>query len=957
MRVRMDRMVAPIVVGLAIMLTQSSGVLAGAPCLSRPLITAVRCDKPPVIDGRLGDAAWKQASSSRFVARPGDLRNRIRICRDEDNLYVAVSCQEPHVSTMEAAEESVEVFFSPDDLSQYYYHFVVTAANVRKAEHGTVDCNDRYYRPWLGDWQSAVHRGPNYWQVEMAIRIADLGKEPSPQDRWGLAFTRNRRNEAAGYPSIYWWSPLVGDADVRTAGMHAVYFPHMLGLMRFAESGAVVEDGIGDLFPGLKNAKLTAFGLGDSEAVVRAGSRYYNGEGTSSYVPNTMKIRTRQKLASDVPASVQWAQLADEEVVSVEVVDRATGDVVYASGQRYRRPIARDRVWYDIDCSDRPEALKRELEGLATKIEASDASYEHRLDRWESAKAQLRAGLVARRQEQLMRNGPQENGERAYGIAMASPMTNILPKALMLGRLDYTSKISLQAARNEMEALQVVVYSPHKNLRDVKLAWTDLHGESGARIDSEAIWAAPMGFVNTRPPSDYEVSYVGWWPDPILTYLDRFDIVKSDLQPVWYSVRVPAGTTPGMYHGTLTISPANSASAVIPVELEVWDLTLPDQPSLDTALQYNVPSAYDHERATRERLAALADAVERFASEHRCNPAEYSGPPTAKRSDEATIARWAELGAKTFSVFKTRDYDLDGSGNAPGLAWKDIRRIIAENLALAEKYGLEGQPFVYMPDEATSGLFPAIEKMARWLKKEFPNLKLMTTERLAGYMRDEAAQGLPFGALSGRKNVDWLVIPVGGWHDKHWADNARAQGKEVWWYIASGGHDVPQFHIDESVMEPRLLMGFMAYAYDTDGFLYWSMMSESNNDKKLTGGPYTDWNPRSHGGAGGGDNGIGHMIYPGQDGPITCVRMENWLDGMEDYEYCVLAEKCIQELRAAGRDAEADKLNAVFAPYSDPGNEVIKSLTNYTLDPGVVEAARRKIALAILQGQADTAAK
>jgi len=176
----------------------------------------------------------------------------------------------------------------------------------------------------------------------------------------------------------------------------------------------------------------------------------------------------------------------------------------------------------------------------------------------------------------LMENGPVEDGSRAYGIAMASPMMNILPKVLTWGRIDYTSRISLQAAGNEMEAQQVIVYSPHRDLEKVRLSWTGLRGASGAIIDRESIWAAPMGYVKTSPPSEYEVSHVGWWPDPILTYLDNFDIVEGDLQSVWYSVRVPRGTRPGTYRGTMTLRPANSVAAVIPVEVEIWDFTLPE---------------------------------------------------------------------------------------------------------------------------------------------------------------------------------------------------------------------------------------------------------------------------------------------------------------------------------------------------------------------------------------------
>jgi hypothetical protein len=117
--------------------TQTSTAIANAPCLARPLISATICEDPPVIDGRLDDAAWKQASRSRFARRPSDLPNRVRACRDGSMLYVAVSCLEPHMATMDSSREIVELFFAPDDkalervtpnLPGYYYRFAVTAA-------------------------------------------------------------------------------------------------------------------------------------------------------------------------------------------------------------------------------------------------------------------------------------------------------------------------------------------------------------------------------------------------------------------------------------------------------------------------------------------------------------------------------------------------------------------------------------------------------------------------------------------------------------------------------------------------------------------------------------------------------------------------------------------------------------------------------------------------------------
>ncbi len=932
-----------------------------APGMARPLITTARCDTQPIIDGKLTDEAWQRASRANFVVSPGELGHRIQTCWDSQTLYLAIRSEERYVSTMDVvgedgskvdpkSQESVEVFLCPENGSADYYHFVVTADNKRKAEHGKVSG----FKQWSGDWRSAVHRGPGYWQVEMAISLPDLGSEPSPQDQWSLAVCRNRRNKDGDYQAKYCWSPLIDERDIDTKGTPA-HDAKVLGLLRFAESGAASVAPISDLFPGTRQTAVMTYGLGDAEVVVRGGRKYWIG--ATWRTPDTsdaQEVRVRRRLRPSGITNVRWTRRALDEASSIEVRDVKSGAVIYASGQLYKRPITKDLIWEAIDASEHAKAVRLEMEAVVAGIEASDGPYERRLSRWEDAKARMSVRLEDSRREALMRSGPKQNGQPAYGIGIASPMTNILPKELIQGRIEYGSSISLQSARNEMEASQVVVYSPGKDLSDVKLTWGGLRGESGAIIGREAVWAAPMGFVKTQQPG-YPVSYVGWWPDPILTNLDKFDIVRGDLQPVWYSVRVPEGAAPGVYRGTLTISPANSVSAVIPVELEVWDFTLPREPSLNTSVNDGTFSAYKHENPSPERMAALFDAFDRYMIEHRCNPGElYRRTPP----DEKTVARWAQIGVTSFNILNVRHPDLDGieaSTWDSRIERDEIRRIITDTLATAKKYGIEDRAYVYLPDEAKFHEIHAVEDMASWLKAEFPDLPLLSTARLFGYMTKEAAQGLPFGSLSGLKSTDWVCITIDGWRNKHWGDYIRAEGKEVWWYIGAGPLTFPNTFIDDSAMDPRLLMGFMAYAYDPDGFLIWCMIREDNNDKKLTDGPYTDWNPDSW----YGYNGAGHLFYPGQDGPITSIRMENWLDGTEDYEYCVLAEKLVGEMRNAGRGAEADRLEAVLKPYADPGNEVVGGLMDgtYTLDPEVVRKARLKIATAIVQARRELAAQ
>jgi len=950
---------ALLAISTAFSVTWTSTAVAKTSCLARPLMTATICEDPPVIDGIPDDAAWKQASRSRFAERPGDLPNYVRICRDSRMLYVAVSCREPHMSTMDRSMETVEVFFAPDDkalervtpnLTGYYYRFAVTADGAHSAEHGDVNSNTRHYKPWQGKWTAAVGRRDDGWDIEIAISMADFGKPLPPDVLWGYALARHRHNQNGGYSAVQWWSPLVMEPDLRTGGLHTVYFTHMLGLLRFAERGAIVEDEVGDYFPGRKRARLTAFGVDDAEVIVRTGRRIYNGEGTSALgdLSQAMMVRTRLNLKTGEPTVVNWQQPAGDEAVNLEVISRSSGEVFYSSGQRYRQPVTRDRIWEEIEYSDAANTLEEELKNAVADIEASEAPFEQRLQNWQDTRDSLRQSLATTRTEQLLRHGPRTDGKTAYGIGLASTMTKIMPKAITFGRMEYGSRIALQAARNEMEAAQVVVYSPDQQLREVTLVVSDLVGESGARIDSESVWAAPVGFVKTTQPSQYEVPYVGWWPDPILTYLKTFDIGQGDLQPVWYSVRVPREATPGIYRGTLTIRPANSVPAVIPVDLEVWDFTLPREASLNTAVNVGAISGWGNENPSPERLADLQDSLDRYLINHRCNPDQiYRRTPP----DERTIKRWAEIGVTSFNIFDIRHNELDPGFNPNKVEFDEIQRMISRTLAIAEKYGIADRAYVYLPDEAGSEHFARIEEIASRLKTAFPGLRLGTTEKLWGPLKDESAAGLPFGAKSGRTSIDWVCVTTPGFNDTAWVDHVHKAGREAWWYTATGPYKpYADLNIEDPGVDLRLLLGFMSFAYKVDGFLYWSLMVDSDRhpqNKSMTDGPFTAWNPQTW----PGHNGVGQLIYPGQNDPVTSLRMENWLDGMEDYEYLALARKRIEELKMARQDKRADKLEQALTPYSRTSNEIFRGLTDYTRDPDVIKAARLKLAQAILDAR------
>ncbi len=126
----------------------SSGwTLAGAAqdVQTAPLQYACRHTTGPIrIDGRLEDAAWKQAEwTSDFVDIEGAgkpkprFRTRVKMLWDENYLYIAAELEEPDVKATLTLHDSVifrdndlEVFLKPLPATPSYYEFEINALNT-----------------------------------------------------------------------------------------------------------------------------------------------------------------------------------------------------------------------------------------------------------------------------------------------------------------------------------------------------------------------------------------------------------------------------------------------------------------------------------------------------------------------------------------------------------------------------------------------------------------------------------------------------------------------------------------------------------------------------------------------------------------------------------------------------------------------------------------------------------
>ena len=485
----------------------------------------------------------------------------------------------------------------------------------------------------------------------------------------------------------------------------------------------------------------------------------------------------------------------------------------------------------------------------------------------------------------------------SFGYGVESSMTKVLWQDVPFsGQLWGSASLSL--AGDEEESTQVVVLS----LREVQGLRASLQWQKpGCPLEAELGW---MGHVKTEKPP-YPVEYIGWWPDPILTFLDSVDLPAHRAEALWVTVRAPRGVPAGTYQARILLTAADGTDYSVPLNVEVFGFDLPRKRHLPLALSWGemLPQAYGLPASKKDAYGAavkggtspdqISDpAVSRlvrirrdtadFLLRKRAEPDMiYRGSPP--NLDE--IERWISQGMTRFNVLKV---NADKTRNA---------RILGEVMPEIEKRGLLPYAYVYGYDEVKPEKFPEMRAVFADVKARWPKLQTMTT-----------AYDHSFGLDTDLTDVIDIWVPLTpryvGNLDK--VTGARALGTQVWWYTCCGPrHPYCNWFIEYPAIEGRLLMGEQAFFAGTEGFLYYQLsrwVHQQYSDpvrKPITTGPLTDWDPRSF----KTFNGDGSVFCPGPEGPLSTIRLENIRDGLEDYEYLWM-------LRRAAELVDQDKAQA-----------------------------------------------
>jgi len=203
--------------GLALLFTpQPAAADAAVPQITvRPLL------QPPTIDGRLDEAEWAGAVRSVGLCSQYNMELGAReaifwVGADAANLYLALRCELPPSGDLltrgvpdgdrdvvaALQDDSVELVIHPHlgatAGDRRYFHLIVNARGAMfDRSFDEANPNNAISTTWrLKEWQFANDTADGWWNVEIAMPLAQIGATPEDlQHPWGLRVCRNWQRE------------------------------------------------------------------------------------------------------------------------------------------------------------------------------------------------------------------------------------------------------------------------------------------------------------------------------------------------------------------------------------------------------------------------------------------------------------------------------------------------------------------------------------------------------------------------------------------------------------------------------------------------------------------------------------------------------------------------------------------------------------------------------------------
>ena len=496
---------------------------------------------------------------------------------------------------------------------------------------------------------------------------------------------------------------------------------------------------------------------------------------------------------------------------------------------------------------------------------------------------------------------PEPSGSAGYRVDVASCLEKVLPNTDYAPTCRPSAAVSL--ARNEHEAVQIVVEAPWRDVtvKDIKLS--ALRAPGGAVIPPSALRWRRVDCVETTRTPPYPVDRVGLYPDPLMPP-GAFTVKRLSRTSVWVEVQTAKDTPPGVYQGTITVTPKGLAASVVPLTVTVWDFALSDETHLRTLtwLGTGVIRAFHGLKWSPEDNRKYGRIIRRYQDillAHRLGPGGQVAAHVRKDRKtgtydfsgvDATLERLIGRGMNAFIMGTAPNLKRAGKKEySPAFLAQFSEMLKAYGGHLREK-GWIDKAYVYTYDEAPKSAWPEVKKISKAIKAAAPELRILQ------------CLNQPEGVRAREGFVDVFDVYVTQYHKTGVAD-LQKRGTEVWLAVCCYPMDHPNLFIEYPLLDARIIPLF-CWKYGAQGFEYWSPNAWGPNwrKKKPNQWPNARWNPNTF----GRYNGDGYLLYPGPGGvPYPSIRLKALRDGFEDYEYLWLLDRLLRRAEASPKASAA----------------------------------------------------
>ncbi len=476
-----------------------------------------------------------------------------------------------------------------------------------------------------------------------------------------------------------------------------------------------------------------------------------------------------------------------------------------------------------------------------------------------------------------------------------------------------------------------------------------------------------------------------------LELVSNFNISAGTNQSIWTDIYIPPNAPPGWYQGYIRIFEGNHLSYRIPVELEVLDILLPDQPSIQTMVYLGEISDLTKRYLGRkwaktkehaEKIELIRNRHFQLAHRHKLALVDADATVETWNHDEPSPEWIPRLDGSLFTSrngYEGPGQNLPNSiysiGSYGQWSWKDgtetdMRTHTDSWESWFQSRFPNTERFLYLADEPTD--LTQVSTWLSWLNNNpgiGSQLPTLVTTPLTYALEKTPSLSIPATGFTVGDTQTWnqaiqkfLNLPT----------DLQKQKKRIYFYNgqrpASGSFAIE----DDGIALRELAWG--QYKMKIDRWFYWqgtyyNDFQSGRGDTNVftsaqTFGSYTDDDPVLGKTGWNYGNGDGVLFYPGTEklfpensydvlGPLASLRLKYWRRGIQDTDYLALAAKVDPKAtEAIVRKLVPKVLWEVGA--DDPNDPTwVKADIGWPIDPEVWENARWKLAQIILNSSTD----